>query len=85
MCLSKSLIFYSAPHGAAIYPGVVSLCAGWCSHGRAVEASWQNGKVFRSVEMIARDSYTLGGSGRKIREGWRWEYRVCRMLNLLFA
>jgi hypothetical protein len=83
MCLSKSLIFYSAPHGAAICLGVVSLCAGWCSH--AVEAPWQDWKVYRSVGVIARDSYTLDGPGRRIWKGRRWVYRVCRMVNLQFA
>jgi hypothetical protein len=85
MCLSKSLIFYSAPYGAAICPGVVSLCAGWCSHGRVVEALWQNGEVFRWAETVAQDSYIPGDSGRRVWRGGRWMYRVCRVVKRLFS
>jgi hypothetical protein len=82
MCLSKSLIFYYAPHGAAICPGVVSLCAGWCSHGRVVGALRHNVEVSRSIETVAQASYTLGDSGRRFWKGRRWVYRVCRKVNL---
>ena len=72
MCLSKSLIFYSAPLGAAIFPGVLSLCVERYSQDRVVDALWQDeGEFAQSRASLKVRIYRAIAVG-EVWKGRRW-------------
>jgi hypothetical protein len=51
MCLSRSLIFESAPRGATISPGALSFCVGWYSQRRVWRRRDRMGRCFARSQL----------------------------------